>query len=97
MLIYGNRQTLLGFVLTDDILIKKRFDVLRLWQIRPRRSCFRLIVVIDDLFSDINSFVANVNSRACDQFLDVIMRLAAIGATDKLFGYAKLGHRVLGY
>jgi hypothetical protein len=93
MLVDRDRKTLLRFILPDDILIQERFDVLRLRQICRRRSAFRLLFVIDYLVADINSLIAKVNARAGDQFLDVILRLAAKGTAKKFFRSAEICHK----
>src|SRR5688500_6471834 len=95
MLVYRYRKTLLRFFLTYDVLVEKPFYVPRLRKCRPRRSAFRLLVIIDDLVTAINELVANVNAGTGDQFLDIILRLAAKRATQKFFWSAEICHKEL--
>jgi hypothetical protein len=52
-----------------------------------------LLVVIDYLVADINTFVTNVNARAGDQLFDVVLRLAAKRAAKKFFRSAEICHK----
>src|SRR5688572_15879442 len=93
MLVDGDRKTLLRFVLSDDVFVEKDLDVLRLWKCRAGSSRFRLFVVIDDLVTDINALVANIDAGAGDQLFDVVLRLTAKRAAEEFFGSAELSHR----
>ena len=77
MLIDGDRETLLGFILADYIFVKKIFDLAGLWQRRPRRYRFGLLIVGDDLIADVDTFVANVDGGAGNEFFNFILRLTA--------------------
>ena len=77
MLVDGDGQALLGFVLSDHIFVKKAFDLAGLWQRRPRRNGFSLLIVGDDLIADVNALVADVDGGTGNEFLNFILRLTA--------------------
>src|SRR5713226_8647565 len=79
MLIDGDGQLLLRFVLTDDVFIQKRFDLAGLGQRRPRRYRLSLLIVGDDLVADVDALIADVNRRARNELFDFVLRLAAEG------------------
>src|SRR2546425_3370922 len=75
VLVDGDGQTLLGFFLSDYILVKKAFDLSRLGQRRPRRNGFSLLIVGDDLIADVDALVADVDGGTGNEFLNFILRL----------------------
>src|SRR5215831_2190587 len=77
MLVDGNSQTLLGFFLSDYIFIKEGFDFVWLGQGRPRRYRFRLLIIADDLVTNINAFITDVDRRPGYELLNFILRLTA--------------------
>src|SRR2546421_3878518 len=96
MLIDGDRQTLLGFVLADDVLVEKILDFAGFWQRRSRGYRFSLLIVGDDLVADVNALIADVNGGTGDELLDFILRLAAKRAAQRVIGssYHSLGNSV---
>jgi hypothetical protein len=81
MLVDGDGEFLFGVFLTDDVFIKEGFDVQRLGQRRTRCSGFLLRIIADDLNTNINALVANVNGGACDEFFDFVLAFAAEATT----------------
>ena len=79
---YGQRA--LGLLLTDDVLVEHVVDLARLGQrldVERRRSGELLV---DDLVTEIDALVADVDPGTGDQLLDLALGLAAEGA-EKLF------------
>jgi hypothetical protein len=52
-------------------------DLLRFWQVYACRSGLVLIVVVDDLVANIYALIADINARASDKFLHIVLRFAA--------------------
>jgi hypothetical protein len=86
MLINGDGETLLRFVLTDNVLIKKSFDFARLGKRWSRGYGFCLLVVGDDLVADVDALITDVHSRTGNEFLHFVLRLAAEGAAQSVIG-----------
>jgi len=49
---------------------------------------------MNDLVTDIDAFIANVNAGTCDQLSDVVLRFTAKRAAKKFFWSSKIRHRV---
>src|SRR5260370_9988772 len=81
VLIDGGRQLLLCFFLADYVLVKKRLDLAGLRQRRSRRYRLSLLVVADDLVTDVDTFIADVDRRSGNEFLDFVLRFAAEGTS----------------
>src|SRR6185436_16953522 len=77
MLIDGDGEFLLRLFLADDIFVEKFFDLGGLGQWRARGRSLLLHIVTDDLDTDINALVANVDGGASDEFLDFVLALTA--------------------
>jgi hypothetical protein len=77
MLVDCNRQLLLRFILTDDVVIQKFFDLDRFRQWRPPLRRFLLLVVCNDLVADVYAFIADINGRARYQLLYFVLRFSA--------------------
>src|ERR1043166_1532273 len=86
MLIDGNRQTLLGFILSDYIFVEEAFDFVWFGQRRPRRHRLSLLIVADDLVADVDAFIADVNRRPGNELLHFILRLAAERTSQRVVG-----------
>jgi hypothetical protein len=78
------RERALGLLLPHDVLVEDAVDLLRLGEVVDveARRCRELLV--DDLVTEIDALVADVDARAGDQLLDLALRLAAERAK-KLF------------
>jgi hypothetical protein len=93
MLINGNGQTLLRFVLPDDIFIEKIFYILRFRKIRANSGSFRAFVVVNDLITDVDAFITDVNAGTGDQLSDIVLGLAAKRTAEKFFWSSKIRHK----
>src|SRR6266404_3147493 len=79
VLIDGDRQLLLCFFLPNNVLVKKRLNLAGLRQRRSRRYRLSLLVVGDDLVTNVDTLIADVDRRSGNEFLDFVLRLAAEG------------------
>jgi hypothetical protein len=79
MLIDRDRQSLLSIFLADHVLIQKCFDLSGLWKRWTSSYGLGLLVISDDLITNVDALIADVDSRTCDEFLYFILRLAAEG------------------
>src|SRR6266571_7801291 len=77
MLINCYREPLLCLFLSDDVFVEKGFDLARLRQRWKRRHRLSLLVVADDLVTDVDALIADVDRGAGNEFLNFILRLAA--------------------
>ena len=78
----GDRESALGLVLADDVVVEGGVDVARLGQLLEveRRRSRELLV--DDLVAEVDALVADVHARAGDELLDLPLRLAAEAAEE---------------
>src|SRR6185295_19069792 len=77
VLVDGNGETLLGFLLADHVVVEEFLDLDWLWQRRTPSGGFLLLIIGDDLVADINALVADINGRAGNQLLDFVLGFAA--------------------
>src|SRR4030095_10046064 len=75
MLIDGDGELLLGFVLADYIFVEEGFDFAWFWQGWARSYRLSLLVVADDLVADVDALIADVDSGRRNEFLHFILRL----------------------
>jgi len=97
VLIHSDSQALLRLVLTDNVFIEEVLDLAGLWQWWTRGHRLSLLVVADDLVADVDALVANIDSGACNEFLNFILRLSAEGTTECVVSssYHGLGNSIL--
>ena len=94
VLINSDTETLLGFLLADHVFVQKVFNILRLRQVSANSCRIGPFVVMNDLVTDIDAFIANVNAGASDQFSNVVLRLAAKRTAEKFFRPSKVRHKL---
>src|SRR2546429_7225171 len=96
MLIDGDGQTLLGFVLADNVFVEKSFDLARLGQRRTRGHRLSLLVVADDLVADVDTLIADIHRGPGNELLHFILRLTAERAAQRVVSssYHSLGNSV---
>ena len=73
MIIDGHGQLLLGDFLADNVLIQKLFDLLRFWELLSNRGGND--IVSDDLIAHVDTLIADVNCRTCNEFSDLVLAL----------------------
>jgi hypothetical protein len=77
MLIDSDSQLLLGFFLPDHVFIKEGPDLARLGKWRSRRYRLSLLVVGNDLVTDVYTLIADVYGWAGNELLNFILRFTA--------------------
>src|SRR5205807_2472956 len=82
----------LRLFLRDDVVVEDVVDVLRLREVLEveRRGSRQLLV--DDLVTEVDAFVADVDARSGDQLLDLALRLPAETAKKLLVAVCRSGH-----
>ena len=73
----GDGHDLLRLVLPDDVLVEERVDLGRLRELVELQLCGVGELLLDDLVTEVDALVADVDARARDQLLDLLLALAA--------------------
>ena len=87
MVVDRDRKDLLRIILPDNIFIQKGLDLLRLFKVNShifrRLLAEKLILLGDDLRTDFNALIADINTcRTGNQLSDLILSLAAEAAAN---------------
>ena len=89
MVVDRDRQNLLGLLLTNHILVEALTDFMRCRQIGLDRKTTFLLgdggFVPDDFIAQVDTFIADEDRRAGNQFFDLMLALAAERAVQQLF------------
>jgi hypothetical protein len=100
VIVDGDRENLLGVLLTDHVLIEGPLDLRRLHQtqIRLCLTCGLAHLTIDDRLADVDARVADVNARPGNDLLHLRLRLAAEGAERHAgrLGHGKKSEKIVG-
>ena len=88
----GYRERLLGLVLTDDVAVEEVIDLARLRQLVEAELTGLGELFLDDLVTQVDALVADVDARARDQLLDLLLALPAEGALEQVTGLADSCH-----
>src|SRR5262249_24305858 len=88
----GDRQDLLRRVLPDDVVVQELEDLTRLRQLVEVELAPLGQLLLDDLVAEVDALVADVAPGSRDQLLDLLLRLAAEGALEKLSPVSELRH-----
>ena len=89
---HRNREHLLGLILPNYVFIEERTNVARDWKLFNTNSWSLCELFIDDFVTEIDAFVANVDTRTCNELLHLLLRLCAERTLHQLCGVAKLCH-----
>ena len=92
MVVNGDRENLLGLVLTDDIVIEELKDLLGLGELGRNHFFARAKLFLDDLVTQVDALIANVDPGAGDQLLDLLLGLTAKTALEQLGSVAEFCH-----
>src|SRR4051794_24888133 len=87
-----HRQRPLRLLLRDDVLVQRRVDLHRARQVVEVERGRSRQLLVDDLVAEIDAFVADVDTWACDQLLDLPLRLPAEAAEKLFVSIARPGH-----
>ena len=97
VVVHRHRQSTLGRLLADDVVVKIGFDFDGGGQIALAFAhCAGRQFVSNDVIAQINAFIANENRGAGNQFFDFVLALTAKRAVQRLFarGCFFIGHSV---
>src|SRR3989475_139556 len=84
VIVDGDGERLLGLLLADHVLIQHLLDLGRGGDLGDRLGDFPLFVLRQDLVTQGDALIANVDRRSRDELPDRVLRLAAEGATQVL-------------
>jgi hypothetical protein len=77
VLVDGDGKALLGFVLTNYILVEEVFDLAWLGKWWPCSYRLCLLIVGDDLITNVDTLIADIDRWSSNEFLYLILRLTA--------------------
>jgi hypothetical protein len=95
VVVHRDGENLLGALLTDDVLIE---DGLDLGGLREAAQLARLLLfpfLRDDVVTELDALVADVDGRSRDQLANVVLALAAERAPQGSVAFARPGHAVV--
>ena len=92
MVVDGDRERLLGDVLTDDVLVEELVDLAGLGEFA--KAGFRGLaeLLLDDLVAEVDALVADVDAGTRDELLDLLLALATEGALEEIAALAYPRH-----
>jgi len=82
----GNGESALRALLADDVLVQDVVDLLWLGKILELEGLRRSELLVDDLVTEIDALIADVDAGAGDELLDLSLRFAAEAAQELLVG-----------
>jgi hypothetical protein len=80
----GDGKGALGGLLPDYVLLQDVVDFLRFRQVLQLKSRRGRQLLVDDLVTEVDALVADVDAGAGDQLFDLALRLAAEAAEELL-------------
>ena len=90
----GDREHLLGMVLTDDVVVEDFTDLLRGRNTVARLRQRGLVLLADDVRTQLDAFGANEDGRPGNEFAHLALALAAEQAVERVLqiAVANLAH-----
>ncbi len=79
-----HREDLLGVLLADDVVVEEVVDVLGLGQLVEAELSRLGQLLFDDLVAQVDALVTDVDARAGDELLHLLLRLPTEGALQKV-------------
>jgi len=73
--------------LTNNILIEEFINLLWLWNFSEAKGGVLLQLFDDDLVTEIDTFVADIDARTGNELLNLLLRLSAEGALKKVSSF----------
>ncbi len=94
VVVHRHAENTLGRLLTDDVIVEKRRDLLRLRQMLQREVGTLGEFLLDDLVAQLNALIADVHAGTGDQLLHLLLRLSTERALEEFASSIELGHVV---
>jgi hypothetical protein len=88
----GDRERALRFLLPHDVVVQDRVDLLGAREVVEVELRGRRELLVDDLVTEIDALVADVDARARDELLDLPLALPAEAAEELLVTVGRAGH-----
>ncbi len=88
----GDRKDLLGVLLADDIVVQEFVDLFRLGEFLKRKLGGVGEFLGDDVVAQLDALVADVDTWPGDEFLHLLLRLAAEAALHQVAPVSELRH-----
>ena len=88
VIVDGDREHLLGMVLTDDVVVEDFADLLRGRNAVARFRQRGLVLLADDVHAQLDALVANEDGRPGDELAHLVLALAAERAVERVLGIA---------
>ena len=92
MVVDGHGEDLLGLALTDDVIIEESSNLTRIRQVVEAELGRFGEFLFDDLVAEIYALVADVDARARNELLDLLLRLTAKRTLQQLACVTEFGH-----
>jgi hypothetical protein len=86
-------QGLLRGLLADDVGVEELEDLARLGELVETDLGPLAQLLLDDLVAEIDALVADVDTRTCDQLLDLLLALPAEGTLQQVASVTDACHR----
>src|SRR5271169_3458327 len=88
VIVDGDREHLLGMVLTDDVVVEDLADLFRRRNAVARLRQRGLVLLADDVRTQLDALGANEDGRPGDEFAHLVLALAAERAVERVLGIA---------
>ena len=92
MVVDRYRQRLLSNLLADHILIKELKDVAWLWKFTKAKFNGFTEFFLNDLITQVDAFITDIDARASDQLFDLLLALSAERTLEQISALANACH-----
>ena len=93
MVVDRHRHDAFGRLLTNDVFVEERVDFTRFREFVEAEFCRFCEFFFDDLVTQVDALVADIDTRASDEFLDLFLRLTAERAFQQFPAVSEFRHR----
>ena len=92
MVVHGDTHRLLRLILTDHVVAEEFVDLFGLGQFVELQVTCLVELFLDDLVTEVDAFVADVDAGSCDELLDLLLTLSAERALQQIPAVADACH-----
>jgi len=84
----GDGEGTLGFFLANDVLLEEVEDFFGLWQLKVSNSATTVLrlTLVDDFVTELNTLVADIDTGASNELLDLLLAFATERTLEELAG-----------